>query len=178
MRWTTLLAIALLAPASAAAVTTAPAATATLADPGVREVLRLVNQHRERIGCTPLRWDAALARVAERHSRDMARRGFFSHQNPEDQSPFDRMESAGIGYRAAAENIAMGQATGAEVFRDWMNSRGHRENMENCRYTEVGIGRAGDHWTLDLVQRADSPRHGSRRIRQAQHGPHTPRRAS
>ncbi len=174
MRWMTLIAIVLLAPAPASAV----AATSTLAAPGVREVLRLVNQHRQRIGCSALRWDAALARVAERHSRDMARRGFFSHDNPEEQSPFDRMESAGIDYRAAAENIAMGQTTGAQVFRDWMNSRGHRENMENCRYTEVGIGRAGDHWTLDLVQRANSPRHGPRRIRQAQLGPHTPRRAS
>ncbi len=133
----------------------APAVGATRAapaDPEVRALLEQVNRHRERIGCPALRWDATLARVARRHCEDMARRGFFNHRNPDGASPFARIEDAGIEYSAAAENIAAGQTSGAEVFRDWMRSRGHRENLENCRYTEVGIGRFMNRWTLDAIE--------------------------
>lgn len=129
-----------------------PARAPSIADPEIRELLHLVNAHRAGIGCPELRWDPLLARIARRHSEDMARRGFFAHRNPDGEGPFGRMEDAGIRFGAAAENIAAGQTSGGEVFRSWMGSRGHRANLENCRYTEVGIGRYLNRWTLDAIE--------------------------
>lgn len=160
-----LLAAVLLAPVPAAA------RPAVSSDPEVREVVRLVNRQRARLGCRALRWNESLARVAARHSGDMARRGYFAHDDPEHRSPFDRLARSGIRFRAAAENIAVGQGSGAEVFRDWMNSRGHRENMVNCRYTDVGVAVVDDHWTLELIQRPPGAREQPRRTRQASFPP-------
>src|SRR6185436_9002562 len=46
----------------------------------VRDLLERINRRRAAIGCRPLLWDGRLAQVAWAHSRDMARRGFFSHE--------------------------------------------------------------------------------------------------
>lgn len=124
-----------------------PRPSETNDSPSVGEVVRLVNQHRVRAGCPPLAWNPRLANVAEAHSRDMARRGFFSHENPDGLDPFERMRAAGLSFRAAAENIAAGQRTGGEVFESWRRSAGHRANIERCLYVEHGIGRYENHWT-------------------------------
>ena len=106
----------------------------------IRTLVELINDHRRTVGCKPLIWNDAAARVAEQHSADMVRRNFFSHTNPDDESPFDRMRSADIVFRRGAENIAAGQRTGPEVFRSWISSAGHRRNIENCDLREHGIG--------------------------------------
>jgi uncharacterized protein YkwD len=116
-------------------------------DPQVREFVRLVNQHRRRIGCRALAWDRRIAAVASRHSRDMEVRGFFDHVNPDGVSPFRRLRAAGVGYRAAAENIAQDGAPPEVVLRRWLASPGHRRNLENCSYTVHGLGRHGEYWT-------------------------------
>jgi uncharacterized protein YkwD len=121
-------------------------------DPGIRELVRLVNAKRRSIGCQELRWDNRLAAVALAHSRDMVWRNFFSHTNPDGKDPFDRLRDSGLHFSAAAENIAMGQATGGEVYETWLRSPGHRENMLDCRYTRHGIGKAGDRWTHILLK--------------------------
>ena len=101
----------------------------------VEDLVARINRHRRSIGCGELRWDDRLAAVALRHSQDMARRGFFGHTNPDGRDPFDRMRRAGIRFIAAGENLASGQRTGEETFEGWMESRGHRENLENRIYT-------------------------------------------
>ena len=69
----------------------------------------------------------------------MIKRNYFSHYNPEGQSPFDRMRGYGISYRYAGENLAVNNSVeGAQ--RALMNSPGHRANILNSHYTEVGIG--------------------------------------
>ena len=113
----------------------------------VRELAALVNWHRASLGLRPLRWDDRLARVARSHSRDMLRRGFFGHRSPEGKDPFDRLRAAGIAYRAGGENVAEGQASAREVFDAWMNSRGHRANIERQSFTHHGIGLEGRRWT-------------------------------
>ncbi len=128
-----------------------------LAGPGraaVRDLVARINRRRVAIGCGALAWDDRLASVAERHSLDMARRAFFSHVNPDGEDPFDRMRRAGIRFRAAAENIAAGQRSGAETFGAWMGSRGHRRNLEDCVYTRIGIGLHRGHWTCLLARPA------------------------
>ena len=86
------------------------------------------------------------------HSADMVRRGYFSHTSPDGKTPFDRRRGVGIQYHAAAENIAEGQETAEEVFRSWVNSPGHRKNIENPNYTHHGIGLRQNHWTHILIR--------------------------
>lgn len=105
-----------------------------------QQVLALVNQERANASLSPLSWSAECAQVAYDHSWDMDYRDFFSHTNPDGADPFDRMAAASIGYSAAGENIAAGQSTPAAVMTAWMNSAGHRANILNPNYTEMGVG--------------------------------------
>ncbi|HET7231018.1 MAG TPA: CAP domain-containing protein [Longimicrobium sp.] len=111
------------------------------------EVARLVNEHRARIGCRALAWDGAAARAAQAHSDDMARRNYFSHTSPDGGTMVERLRAQGASYRMIAENIAMGQPTAREVVRGWLNSPGHRQNIENCGYTRHGVGLRAGRWT-------------------------------
>lgn len=116
----------------------------------IRDLVARINRHRRALGCPALRWDDRLASVALEHSEDMARRRFFSHTNPDGRDPFARLRRAGVRYRAAAENLASGQTTGAETFEGWMGSPGHRRNLEDCDYTRIGIGLHRGRWTCLL----------------------------
>ncbi len=129
-----------------------PIASSSRAEP--RALLDRINRHRAAIGCRALVWDDRLAAIARRHSADMAGRGFFSHVNPDGRDPFDRLDAAGIRYRAAAENLAQGRRLGRETYDDWIESRGHRENLERCEYTHAGVGLYDRNWTLVLVRYA------------------------
>lgn len=111
----------------------------------------LMNEHRVSVGCAPLTWSEAVADVAEAHSADMVQRGFFDHTNPDGESPFDRLADAGIGYSRAAENIAWGHADGASVLAAWLDSSGHRGNIEDCALTQHGVGLVETHWTHVFV---------------------------
>lgn len=134
--------------------TTAPAGERAME----QEVLKLVNQARAENGLNPLSWADDLADIARAHSADMIERGFFSHTNPDGQSPFDRIKSNGISYRAAAENIAYGQPDAEAVMNSWMNSAGHRANILNENLKEIGMGAVKDsngtvYWTQVFVTR-------------------------
>jgi uncharacterized protein YkwD len=104
------------------------------------EVLRLTNLERAKAGCPALTRNATLSGVARAHSRDMAVRRYFTHDSLDGRTPFERMTAAGYRYRDAAENIAAGQPSAADVVRDWMLSPGHRENIVDCGLRELGIG--------------------------------------
>ena len=116
-------------------------------DPTVASFVTLMNEHRVSAGCGPLAWNVAVGAVAQAHSEDMVARDFFSHTNPDGESPFDRMSRAGISYSLAGENIAWGYPTGEAVLEGWLGSSGHRANIENCSFTEHGVGLEGTHWT-------------------------------
>jgi uncharacterized protein YkwD len=123
-------------------------------DAEIRRFHLLVNEHRVRIGCGPLEWLSAAAAVAEDHSRDMVRRGYFDHVSPEGRGFADRLAATRLSVRAAAENIAAGHADGAALLSGWLASPGHRANIENCVFTHHGLGRFEMHWTQLLVQPA------------------------
>ncbi|MEU7006816.1 CAP domain-containing protein [Streptomyces sp. NPDC046332] len=134
--------------------TTPPAApTLSRAAAAEAEVVRLVNQERAKVGCTPVRSDAALADLAGDFSADMAARGFFDHTDPDGDTPWDRAAQAGVS-GMGGENIARGQVDAAAVMESWMNSDGHRANILNCDYTTLGVGvhfaDGGPWWTQDF----------------------------
>lgn len=104
-----------------------------------QQALTLLNQDRAKNGLPALKWNSKLASLGESYANDMIKRGFFSHYNPEGLSPFDRMQRAGISYNTAGENLAINTSVpSAEVA--FMNSSGHRANILNSSYTDVGIG--------------------------------------
>jgi len=121
------------------------------------EVVRLVNIERAKQGLQPLKENWELSRVARYKSQDMVNKGYFSHTSPTYGSPFKMMESFGIRYSSAGENIAMGQRTPEEVMNAWMNSPGHRSNILSPSYTQIGVGYAKDangrvYWTQMFIK--------------------------
>lgn len=118
-----------------------------------REVVALVNEIRRAEGLNELTLNEKLCAVAREKSADMQRNGYFSHTSPTYGSPFDMMKSFGITYRTAGENIAMGYPTPAEVVDGWMNSEGHRANILNASFTEIGVGYVenGHYWTQMFI---------------------------
>ena len=105
-----------------------------------QEVLTIVNKERALRGLSPLTLDSELSRIARIKSQDMIDNKYFSHISPTYGSPFEMMESFGLRFSAAGENIAYGQKTAAEVMETWMNSAGHRANILSDAYTHIGIG--------------------------------------
>lgn len=122
-----------------------------------KEVLDLVNVERTNRGLQPLKFNNELSNVATKKSQDMIDRNYFDHTSPTYGSPFDMMKQFGISYRAAGENIAMGQKTPKEVMNSWMNSPGHRKNILNPDFTELGVGIASNgssiYWTQMFIGR-------------------------
>lgn len=109
---------------------------------GVQEaaeaVASLVNAARQDAGLSELELDVDLCAAAQARAQEIAQS--FSHTRPDGSSCFTILEEFGVSYRAAGENIAMGQRTPEEVMDGWMNSSGHRANILNGTFTSIGVG--------------------------------------
>ncbi|MCQ2447764.1 MAG: SafA/ExsA family spore coat assembly protein [Oscillibacter sp.] len=118
-----------------------------------QEVARLVNVERAKAGLAPLTLNWELSRVARYKSQDMKDNRYFAHNSPTYGTPFQMIRSFGLSYRTAGENIAMGYATPAAVMNGWMNSSGHRANILNASYTQIGVGYVaeGNYWTQQFI---------------------------
>ncbi len=121
-------------------------------DPSVAEFVTAVNAHRVDVGCPALAWDGEVAAVAQGHSEDMVARGFFSHTNPDGDSPGDRLRDADITFTSWAENIAYGYSSPESVLEAWLGSSGHRANIENCALTVHGVGLEATYWTHVFIR--------------------------
>ncbi len=124
----------------------------TPAHPVIQEFVQLVNAKRRSVGCGELKWDSKVAAIALGHSADMVSRHFFSHTNPDEKGPFERLRESRMGFSSAAENIALGPKTAREAFDIWVRSAGHRKNMLDSRFTRHGVGRVEDRWTHVLIR--------------------------
>lgn len=132
-------------PSSEAPATTAPA-PAPEAVTAAEAVFALVNEARATAGCPALAVDPHLDQAALLHSTDMSARDYMDHVTPEGQDPSDRARAVGYTGQGVGENIAQGYPDADAVMDGWMNSDGHRENIENCAYRTIGIGVAPDGW--------------------------------
>lgn len=104
------------------------------------KVVQLVNKERAANGLKALTVNDQLNKTATLKSEDMAKLNYFDHTSPTYGSPFDMMKKYGITYRSAGENIAEGQTTPEQVMQGWMNSPGHRANILNSSFTQIGVG--------------------------------------
>ncbi|MCG0239781.1 MAG: CAP domain-containing protein [Firmicutes bacterium] len=120
-----------------------PPATDTQTSAGLtaleQQMLNLVNAERAKAGLAPLKADPTLTKLARMKSQDMIDKGYFGHNSPTYGSPFEMMQRFGVTYRTAGENLA-GNPSVQGAHTSLMNSPGHRANILNPNFTNVGIG--------------------------------------
>ncbi len=107
--------------------------------------LCLINAQRARQGEQPLTENVMLQRAAELHSLDMAKRKYFEHADPDGVQPDARIVQQGYPPILVGENLAWGEttkSTPAWIVSAWMKSPGHRANILEPGYREIGIGMA------------------------------------
>lgn len=105
----------------------------------VTGIFRYVNEHRQSMGLQPLKMNEEANRQAFMHSKNMATgKTAFSHDGFEQRIASIKKTTGWI--TASAENVAYGKLTAREVVKGWLNSPGHKKNIEgNYQYTGIGI---------------------------------------
>src|SRR5215218_6470113 len=113
----------------------------------VDATLCLLNGERADHGLAPLAPNGRLAAAAKPYAADLVAGSYFSHTGRDGSGLFDRVKRTGYLPRDAGwvlgENLAWGTgglATPGSIMQAWMNSPGHRENILNPEFREVGIG--------------------------------------
>lgn len=117
----------------------------------IEQVLSLVNQERKKAGVNPLSLNVEICNVAQIKAEDMNKNNYFSHTSPNYGTPFQMLNTYGINYNYAGENIAKGQKTPEAVVSAWMNSEGHKANILNKNYTQLGVGYSNGCWVQMFV---------------------------
>ena len=107
-----------------------------------RQIVALTNESRRRAGLPPVVVDERLMAAARAKLFDMLKRDYFAHRTPDGRQPWAFMQAAGYRYQMAAENLARGYDDEPEVQQAWMKSHGHRANILNPRFTEIGVADA------------------------------------
>jgi uncharacterized protein YkwD len=122
---------------------TADGVAPTETDALERQCLSEINRLRRAYRLAPLEFNQELLPVARSYSRRMAEEGFFSHTDPEGRGTSHRLNTAGVRWRALAENIASerGYVNPVAVsVHGWMDSEGHRSNILNSGFDQTAVG--------------------------------------
>ena len=106
------------------------------------ELVEFTNRERTRAGLPAFRTHAGLTRAAEIQASQVAAAGRLEHTLPQAMYPAieDRMAAAGYAWRRVGENLAFGQSNAAAAVATWMQSPGHRENILNDEFVDIGAG--------------------------------------
>ncbi|WP_338671683.1 CAP domain-containing protein [Streptomyces sp. SCSIO 30461] len=131
--------------------TTAPEPAAP-ASGDVASIVALVNAERSKAGCSPVKLNAKLSKAAQAHSEDMASHKNMSHTGSDGSNPGTRITRAGYDWSTYGENVAYGYSSPESVMQGWMDSPGHKANILNCEFKEIGVGLAqpNDYWTQNF----------------------------
>jgi uncharacterized YkwD family protein len=111
-------------------------------NPFVKEVVSLVNKERAKKKLPPLKLALDVTRVAQLKAEDMQKNDYYDHVSPVYGDVDNMLSKFNIKFKYVGENIAGGEMTPEEVMTDWMNSPGHRANILDPVYTEIGVGTA------------------------------------
>lgn len=106
-------------------------------DAYAEQVLAIVNAKRAEAGLGSLTMNYTLVSAAKVRAVETVQS--FSHTRPNGSSCFSAIDEAGAAYSGAGENIAAGQVSADSVMNAWMNSEGHRANILDGNYTQIGI---------------------------------------
>lgn len=104
----------------------------------VTQVLNLVNEERAKAGLSEIKLDMNVTAAANVRAKEIKQS--FSHTRPNGDSFSTALIEQGVSFRRSGENIAWGQKTPKQVMDAWMNSEGHRANILNQNYENIGIG--------------------------------------
>ena len=113
--------------------------SALFADLNAQKIIALTNDIRQQYGLSPLKENPLLDAAAKQKAEDMFQNNYFSHFSPTGVSPWYWINKSGYNYHYAGENLAMNFIDSEEVVRAWLNSPGHRENLLNNNYQDIGI---------------------------------------
>ena len=126
-------------------------------------ILCLVNRKRSDAGLPGFERNKRLQKAAQRHTNRMSGTGCFAHECSGEGALGARLESVdyltgGLLQWAFGENIAWGmdsRGRPSEIVKAWMNSPGHRANILNVHYRNLGVGCSYSashvpYWTQDF----------------------------
>jgi uncharacterized protein YkwD len=129
-------------------------------------VVSLINSHRTSMGLVSLSVSPTLTKAAVWKAQHMAKYSYMAHDDPAPpvaRTPADRLEACGYPSRSSGwgENIAYGYATPSSVVDAWLNSPGHKANIENGSYRSTGVGAATNasgtvYWSQEFGTYVDS----------------------
>jgi hypothetical protein len=100
------------------------------------------NENRSASNLVALKDNPILDEAARLKANDMAAKGYFAHTSPEGLTPWYWFDKVGYRFSYAGENLAVNFVDSQDVLNAWMNSSGHRANILNSYFTEIGIGMA------------------------------------
>ncbi|MDP8910958.1 MAG: CAP domain-containing protein, partial [Actinomycetota bacterium] len=129
------------------------------------DVVRLVNQHRQGKGLVTLQVSPTLTNAAAWKALHMAKYAYMSHDDPAPpiaRTAWERIQACGYPSNAGwGENIAYGYRTPPDVVNAWLNSSGHRANIENASFRAIGVGAAASsggtmYWAQEFGTYVDS----------------------
>ncbi|MFZ1249307.1 MAG: CAP domain-containing protein [Candidatus Saccharimonadales bacterium] len=106
----------------------------------VSGLLSGTNDQRAANGLGRLALNSVLSQAAQNKANDMVARDYWSHNTPDGQAPWTFIVAVGYSYQTAGENLAYGFSTAGDTITGWMNSPGHRANILNTTFQEVGFG--------------------------------------
>jgi len=109
-------------------------------DISVQGLLDGTNAQRTSNGLGNLHLNTALSQAAQAKAADMVADNYWAHTSPSGKTPWTFIDASGYSYATAGENLAYGFTTSSETISGWMNSPGHRANILNTTYADVGFG--------------------------------------
>ena len=112
----------------------------------IEQVVRLTNAEREKAGVRKLDNNSLLDTIAEHQAKDMQFMRKLTHSDRQGRDVSQRADLYKYPWMAIGENVAQGQRTPNEVVADWMKSKGHRANILNPDFSEIGVSRVGNYW--------------------------------
>lgn len=102
------------------------------------QIVKLVNEERAKAGLPALTMDEGVTAAANVRAREIKQK--FAHTRPDGKSFSSALKEQGVSFRGSGENIAWGQKSPEQVMNAWMNSDGHRANILNRNFKNIGVG--------------------------------------
>jgi uncharacterized protein YkwD len=104
------------------------------------QILLSTNIERENASLEPLLPNKILDQAAALRADDLFDNQYFEHDSPDGKSASDLVKNLDYGYLLIGENLALGNFTDEqEIVSAWMESPGHRANILNGKYKELGV---------------------------------------
>lgn len=125
-------------------------------------LVELTNDDRADEGLGTLTVNPLLEEAARLKAEHMAEHGYFAHKSPDGLDPWYWFYRAGYDFTEAGENLAVNFTDSHDAQRAWMDSPGHRANILNGTFTEIGIAAVPGEYkgkkTVFVVQMFGRPR--------------------